>query len=136
MNTTENRIWGILKEYFRLEKYDIKEECIRMKLKDHGNKITVFEKIEKGFFDRTNYEIQKGIQKNEKQIKEEDFLFDNTSIDVSNLIEIEKEHGTRRRCIKLHSITGYERILITGKCIGFPNSNTLRVYVISSVETE
>lgn len=136
MNITENQIWKLLIEYFRLEKYDIDYQCVRMTFKDQRNKITVFEKTEKGFFDRMNYEMQINTQVDGKMLKEEDFLFDNTSIDVSNLIEIEKEYGTKRRCIKLHSITGYERIFITGKCIGFPNSNTLRVYIISSVETE
>lgn len=136
MNIPENRIWKLLVEYFRLEKYNVDYQCARMTLKDQGNKITVFEKTEKGFFDRTNYEMQVGKRVDGKSLKEEDFLFDSTSIDVSNLIELEREYGIRRRCIKFHSLTGYERILITGRCIGFPNSNTLRVYIISSIETE
>lgn len=135
MNITENQIWKLLIEYFRLEKYNVDYQCVRMTLRDQRSKITVLEKTEKGFFDRTNYEMQVSRQVDGKTIKEEDFLFDNTSIDVSNLIELEREYGTRRRCIKLHSLTGYEKILITGRCIGFPNSNTLRVYIISSIET-
>ena len=135
MNITENQIWKLLIEYFRLEKYNVDYQCVRMTLRDQRSKITVLEKTEKGFFDRTNYEMQVSRQVDRKTIKEEDFLFDNTSIDVSNLIELEREYGTRRRCIKLHSLTGYEKILITGRCIGFPNSNTLRVYIISSIET-
>ena len=106
-----------------------------MTLRDQRSKITVLEKTEEGFFDRTNYEMQVGTRVDGKSLKEEDFLFDSTSIDVSNLIELEREYGTRRRCIKLHSLTGYEKILITGRCIGFPDSDTPRVYIISSIET-
>ena len=132
----KNILWQTMIKYFELEKYDINEECVQIILKDQKSIISVFEKTEEGFLDRMNYEIQKGRQVDGEPLEKEDFLFDSTSIDTLNLVEIERVFGVRRRCIKLHSLTGYEKISIIGKSIGFPNSETLRIYVISKIKAK
>ena len=45
----KNSLWQTMIRYFKLEKYDINEDCVRMVLKDRKTIISVFERTEKGF---------------------------------------------------------------------------------------
>lgn len=133
----ENKVWKLLIEYLKLEKFPVKLDSQEIVFRDNcGIQITVFKKTTEGFFDNLNYEKFVGMKEGEHKLVKEDFYFDEKGIEVANLIELQREFGTRRRCIKLHSTSGVEKILITGKCIGFPSEiHPPRVYIISSVET-